>query len=199
MLQLNIRSSQLLTIPTYCMNALAFLSNRKFNFHKTTQRSCVILYSLTEVGSLVWWLVTLHTAGGWNSVSVVVFFNPGHSMNWRGRKAARMTAKQMAAQIKQLKHTTHSTFFFPWYVLGGSPFIFCSTWTGPKDLQIFIWQIRQQLQKTPLKMKELSTVDGYHWRFTFLSSIPWGSGPFPKAGECITVLPGFTLTIVTVF
>ena len=117
----------------------------------------------------------------------------------KGQKGCQMTAKQMAAQIKQLKHTTHSTFIFPWYVLGGSPFIFCSIWTGPKDLQIFIWQIRQQLQKTPLKMKELSTVDGYHWRFTFLSLIPWGSGPFPKAGECITVLPGFTLTIVTVF
>jgi len=32
------------------------------------------------LGSLVWWLVTLHTAGGWNWMRTVFFFNPGHSM-----------------------------------------------------------------------------------------------------------------------
>ena len=32
------------------------------------------------LGSLVCWLVTLHTAGGWNKMSTVVLFNPGHSM-----------------------------------------------------------------------------------------------------------------------
>ena len=32
------------------------------------------------LGSLVWWLVTLHIAGGWNWMSIVVLFNPGHSM-----------------------------------------------------------------------------------------------------------------------
>ena len=32
------------------------------------------------LGSLVWWLATLHIAGGWNWVSIVVLFNPGHSM-----------------------------------------------------------------------------------------------------------------------
>ena len=32
------------------------------------------------LGSLVWWLVTLHTAGGWNWMIIVVLFNPGHSM-----------------------------------------------------------------------------------------------------------------------
>ena len=32
------------------------------------------------LGSLVCWLVTLHIAGGWNSTSTVVLFNPGHSM-----------------------------------------------------------------------------------------------------------------------
>ena len=31
------------------------------------------------LGSLVWWLTTLHIAGGWNSMSTVVLFNPGHS------------------------------------------------------------------------------------------------------------------------
>ena len=31
------------------------------------------------LGSLVWWLATLHIAGGWNSITVVLF-NPGHSM-----------------------------------------------------------------------------------------------------------------------
>ena len=31
------------------------------------------------LGSLVCWLVTLHTAGGWNWMSNVVLFNPGHS------------------------------------------------------------------------------------------------------------------------
>ena len=32
------------------------------------------------LGSLVWWLVTLHIAGGWNQMIIVVLFNPGHSM-----------------------------------------------------------------------------------------------------------------------
>lgn len=68
------------------------------------------------------------------------------SQNWRGRKTARMTAEQMAAQIKQLKHTTHSTFIFSWYVLGGSPSIFFSIWaahTHFRDLPVLIWQFLQ--------------------------------------------------------
>ena len=32
------------------------------------------------LGSLVWWLVTLHIAGGWKRMMTVVLFNPGHSM-----------------------------------------------------------------------------------------------------------------------
>jgi len=32
------------------------------------------------LGSLGCWLVTLHVAGGWNEMSIVVFFNPGHSI-----------------------------------------------------------------------------------------------------------------------
>ena len=32
------------------------------------------------LGSLVWWLATLHIAGGWNWMSIVVLFNPGHSV-----------------------------------------------------------------------------------------------------------------------
>ena len=32
------------------------------------------------LGSLGCWLVTLHIAGGWNWVSIVVLSNPGHSM-----------------------------------------------------------------------------------------------------------------------
>jgi len=32
------------------------------------------------LGSLVWWLVTLHIAGGWIWMMIVVLFNPGHSM-----------------------------------------------------------------------------------------------------------------------
>ena len=31
------------------------------------------------LGSLVWWLATLHIAGGWNWMSIVVLCNPGHS------------------------------------------------------------------------------------------------------------------------
>ena len=31
------------------------------------------------LGSLGCWLVTLHIAGGWNWMSIVVLFNPGHS------------------------------------------------------------------------------------------------------------------------
>ena len=33
------------------------------------------------LGSLGWWLATLHTAGGWNWMNIVVLFNPGHSMS----------------------------------------------------------------------------------------------------------------------
>ena len=32
------------------------------------------------LGTLVCWLATLHIAGGWNWMSTVVLFNPGHSM-----------------------------------------------------------------------------------------------------------------------
>ena len=32
------------------------------------------------LGSLVCWLATLHVAGGWNWMSIVVLFNPGHYM-----------------------------------------------------------------------------------------------------------------------
>ena len=32
------------------------------------------------LGSLVWWLVTLHIAGGWNEMSVAALFNLVHSM-----------------------------------------------------------------------------------------------------------------------
>ena len=32
------------------------------------------------LGSLVWWLATLHIAEGWNSMIIMVLFNPGHSM-----------------------------------------------------------------------------------------------------------------------
>ena len=40
------------------------------------------------LGSLVCWLVTLHIAGGWNEMSVVVLFNPGHSMTlWHAWEA----------------------------------------------------------------------------------------------------------------
>jgi len=31
------------------------------------------------LGSLGWWVVTLHIAGGGNYVIIVVLFNPGHS------------------------------------------------------------------------------------------------------------------------
>ena len=32
------------------------------------------------LGSLVCWLATLHIAGGWNQMVIVVLFNPGHCM-----------------------------------------------------------------------------------------------------------------------
>ena len=32
------------------------------------------------LGSLGCWLATLHIAGGWNWISIVVLFSPGHSM-----------------------------------------------------------------------------------------------------------------------
>ena len=33
------------------------------------------------LGSLVCWMATLHIAGGWNWMSIVVLFNPGHSLS----------------------------------------------------------------------------------------------------------------------
>ena len=33
------------------------------------------------LGSLVWWLATLHTAGGLKLMIIVVLFNPGRSMS----------------------------------------------------------------------------------------------------------------------
>ena len=32
------------------------------------------------LGSLVWWLATLHIAGGWKSMTFEVLFNPCHPM-----------------------------------------------------------------------------------------------------------------------
>ena len=32
------------------------------------------------LGILVWWLETLHIAGGWNCMIIVVLFNPGRSV-----------------------------------------------------------------------------------------------------------------------
>ena len=32
------------------------------------------------LGSLVCWLTTLHIAGGWNEMKIVVLLNPGHSV-----------------------------------------------------------------------------------------------------------------------
>ena len=32
------------------------------------------------LGSLVCWVATLHIAGGWNELSIVVLFSPGHSV-----------------------------------------------------------------------------------------------------------------------
>ena len=32
------------------------------------------------LGSLVWWLATLHIAGGLEQMIIVVLFNPGHPM-----------------------------------------------------------------------------------------------------------------------
>jgi len=32
------------------------------------------------LGSLVCWLATLHMAGGWDWMIIVIFFNPGHSV-----------------------------------------------------------------------------------------------------------------------
>ena len=41
--------------------------------------SPLLLFSRLDValGSLIWWLATLHIAGGWNEMSIVVLFNPG--------------------------------------------------------------------------------------------------------------------------
>ena len=39
------------------------------------------------LGSLVCWLVTLHIAGGWNKMIIVVLCNPGHSMILSGDAA----------------------------------------------------------------------------------------------------------------
>jgi len=43
------------------------------------------------LGSMGWWLATLHTAGGWNWMISVLLFNPGHSVILR--KPERWTTK----------------------------------------------------------------------------------------------------------
>jgi len=46
------------------------------------------------LGSLVCGLATLHVAGGWNWMSIVVLFNPGHSMTASSRRRACKEAER---------------------------------------------------------------------------------------------------------
>ena len=51
------------------------------------------------VGSLGCWLATLHIAGGWNWMVIVVLFNPGHSMiseKFRTEKHKLSTMKEIS-------------------------------------------------------------------------------------------------------
>ena len=56
------------------------------------------------LGSLVCWLVTLHIAGGWNWMGIVVVFNPGHS---RIHPMKPRTAARQALSNKQLECQQH--------------------------------------------------------------------------------------------
>jgi len=51
------------------------------------------------LGSLVCWVVTLHIAGGWNWMSIVVLFNPGHSMDPRDSAAPTWHSPQYCWDI----------------------------------------------------------------------------------------------------
>ena len=56
------------------------------------------------LGSLICWLVTLHIAGGWNWMGIVVVFNPGHS---RIHPMKPRTAARQALSNKQLECQQH--------------------------------------------------------------------------------------------
>ena len=61
-----------------------------------------------SLGSLVWWLATLHIAGDWNSMITVVLFNPGHSMIlW---SPGREGIKRLQEHSKKLKESREFPF-----------------------------------------------------------------------------------------
>ena len=65
--------------PWYAKPMRELLSLISLNRH-VVARNWSLATKVVALGSLVWWLVTLHIAGGWNWMIVVVLFNPGHSM-----------------------------------------------------------------------------------------------------------------------
>jgi len=67
------------------------------------------------LGSLVCWLATLHIAGGWNVMRIVVLFNPGRSTVLWDAKPPRHQQNQ--AQLQLLSPPTGTAF-------GNTRFIF---------------------------------------------------------------------------
>jgi len=63
------------------------------------------------LGSLVWWLSTLHIAGGWNSMIIVALFNPGHNMILWFYDPVQMasTSKSLFDVLSSHLHSWHQT------------------------------------------------------------------------------------------
>jgi len=75
-----------MSLPTYCRLQLILKANAPHALNRLPKEA-VDAPSLqafkarldVALGSLGCWLATLHIAEGWNGMSTVVFFNPGHS------------------------------------------------------------------------------------------------------------------------
>jgi len=69
------------------------------------------------LGSLVCWLAALHTAGGWNWMSIVVLFNPGHSMIlWHEGSGTTTPTGRAAKQSGMMRREgEHFLVFLPTY------------------------------------------------------------------------------------
>jgi len=110
------------------------------------------------LGSLVCWLAALHIAGGWNEMSIVVLFNPGHSMILCIRRG----------KTKQNKQTKNASIFNEHRKAGVSGSqemtpLMCSALPqvlkGSMQLKVFSWHPTVQSSPScctePLKLENL--------------------------------------------
>jgi len=63
------------------------------------------------LGSLGCWLATLHIAGGWNWMSTVVLYNPGHSMRYSMKSFSLHIRDKIVRKRNETKSCGPSPFF----------------------------------------------------------------------------------------